>query len=506
MFDADSFRSGKWSGHANLIAPVLLGLLLLAVYTYTLLPGLGYTGDTAKFQFLGEILGTPHPTGYPTYILLNHLFVTLFPLGTVAFRANLLSALFAVAAVLFLWRTLRLLGQNHLVSFVASLLFGLTRAFWSQAIVAEVYTLNALFVAAVTYFFLRWHLRRRDRDFYLACLLYALSFGNHLTMITLLPAIIYLVWATDRRTFTEWRKVGIVAVFIVLGAAQYLYIIVRSLQPDTLYLETRATTLSALWGIVSGGVYQNQMFVFSLRQLLFERLVFFIKSLGLNYHFFPLLVFPGFFKLGRRAENGFLLLATVGSLFFSLNYNIVDVDLYFIPPYFFLAIYIAFGLQWVLAWLERRTSAISLRATAFSLLLLLIVAQGYFNLRVVSQRGNRHVVQTVDLLKTYPEEKSVLLVDYGYRQYLLYSAFVDNVDLERFYVVEAFPWGYPDPPTLGAVRDYIHAQTSSEIMDVAPGRTVYCVATVACPQLEEAGVILEPVVGDLYTVVGFRGQ
>jgi len=494
------------SRHADLLAPLLLILLLLAVYSYTLLPGVGYTGDTAKFQFLGKILGTPHPTGYPTYILLNHLFVTVFPAGTVAFRANLLSALFASGAVLFLWLTLRLLGRNHPASFFAALLFGLTRAFWSQAIVAEVYTLNALFVAAVTYFFLRWHLHRRDRDFFVACLLYALSFGNHLTMITLLPAIVYLVWATDPRTFTDWRKIGVVALFVLLGAAQYLYIIARSLQPNPLYLETRATTLSELLEIVSGGVYQNQMFVFSLRELLFERLVFFLKSLGLNYHLFPLLVFPGFFKLGRRPLNIFLLLATLGSLFFSLNYNIIDVDLYFIPPYFFLAIYIAFGLQWGLAWLGRQTSGIGWRAAAVMFLLLLVAVQGLMSLRVVSQRGNRHVLETVELLKEYPEEESVLLVDYGYRQYLLYATFVEDANLERYYVVEAFPWGYPDPPTLGAIRDYIHQDMRSEIMDVAPGRSVYCVASVACPQLEEAGVILEPVAGDLYAVVGFRGQ
>lgn len=494
------------SQYADLIAPLLLALVLLVVYTYTLLPGVGYTGDTAKFQFLGKILGTPHPTGYPTYILLNHLFVTLFPLGTVAFRANLLSALFAVAAVLFLWLTMRLLQQKPLANFLAALLFGLTRAFWSQAIVAEVYTLNALFVAAVTYFFLRWHLRRQDRDFFVACLLYALSFGNHLTMITLLPAIIYLVWVTEWRTFTDWRKLVVVGLFIALGAAQYLYIIVRSLQPDPLYLETRATNLAELLDIVNGGVYQNQMFVFSLRQLLFERLVFFLKSLGLNYHLFPLLVFPGFFKLGRRPANGYLLLGTAGSLFFSLNYNIVDVDLYFIPPYLFLAVYMALGLAWAGGWLRQHTPGSGWVAATFALLLLLVFLLGYMNLRVVSLRGNRHVLETVGLLQQFPEEESVLLVDYGYRQYLLYATFIDEADFERFYVVEAFPWGYPDPPTLGAVRDYIHDEKRSEIMDVTPGRPVYCVASVACPQLEEAGVILEPVAGDLYAVLGFRGQ
>src|SRR5688500_17569623 len=88
--------------------PVVYGLgsLLVAAlgasYVATLLPGVGYSGDTAEFQFAGKVLGTTHPTGYPTYLVLNHLFVRLWPFGTVAYKANLLSAVFCVTAIVFL--------------------------------------------------------------------------------------------------------------------------------------------------------------------------------------------------------------------------------------------------------------------------------------------------------------------------------------------------------------------------------------------------------------------
>jgi hypothetical protein len=421
----------------------------------------------------------------------------------VAFRANLLSALFAVAAVLFLWRTLRLLALSPAVSFFVALLFGLTRTFWSQAVVAEVYTLNALFVSAVFFFFLRWHLQRRERDFYLACLLYALSFGNHLTMITFLPAIVYLVWVTDRTVFTSWRKIAIVSLFVLLGAGQYLYIVARSLAPDTLYLETRATTLPELLEIVTGGVYQTRMFTFSLRELLLERVVFFLKSFLLNYHLFPLLIIPGFFRIRRPAVNGFLLLAIAGSLFFSLNYAIGDIVYYFIPVYLLLAIYIGAGLQWVLDWITRRFTGRLAAATLFAVVSVMLLVLTATNLDVVSQRGNREVPETVALLRDYPPGRNVLLADYGYRQYLLYATFVEGADFDRFFVVEAFPWGYADPPTLGALRAYLERDERSEIMDVTPGLPVYC-AGEACPELEEAGVALEAVAGDLYAVAGFK--
>lgn len=43
-------------------------------------------------------MGVAHPPGYPTFTLVNKLFITLLPWGSVAWRANLLSALCAAGA------------------------------------------------------------------------------------------------------------------------------------------------------------------------------------------------------------------------------------------------------------------------------------------------------------------------------------------------------------------------------------------------------------------------
>ena len=172
----------------------------------TLLPGVGYSGDTAKFQFIGKVLGTPHATGYPAYVVLNHVFVTLLPFGSLAAKANALSALFSIGATLALFRILLVLDVSGFIAFVSALIFGLTPTVWLQSVVAEVYTFHLLFVALVLYFFIRWSQTRQDRHFYAATALYALSFGNHLTTITLLPAIVYLIWVTDRRVFLDRRR------------------------------------------------------------------------------------------------------------------------------------------------------------------------------------------------------------------------------------------------------------------------------------------------------------
>ena len=57
-----------------------------------LLPGVAYW-DTGELQAVAPLMGTAHPTGFPTYVLLGWLAsVVLQPFGEPAFRMNLLSA------------------------------------------------------------------------------------------------------------------------------------------------------------------------------------------------------------------------------------------------------------------------------------------------------------------------------------------------------------------------------------------------------------------------------
>ena len=81
----------------------------------TLLPGLAFW-DTAEFQAVGPLMGTAHPTGFPTYVLLGWFAsVVLQPFGEPAFRMNLLSAIcVAVAAGVTVDLVRRLTGRSSL--------------------------------------------------------------------------------------------------------------------------------------------------------------------------------------------------------------------------------------------------------------------------------------------------------------------------------------------------------------------------------------------------------
>ncbi|MDY7041189.1 MAG: DUF2723 domain-containing protein, partial [Chloroflexota bacterium] len=130
---------------ADVLLPTILALGTFALYLRTLSPTIGQA-DSFEFQVVAYTLGVAHPTGYPLYILLGKLF-TLLPVGDVAYRVNLTSPIFASLAVTFLYLFVHRLMRSRWAALCAALTFAFARTLWSQAAIAEVYTLNAFFVA-----------------------------------------------------------------------------------------------------------------------------------------------------------------------------------------------------------------------------------------------------------------------------------------------------------------------------------------------------------------------
>jgi hypothetical protein len=115
------------------------GLTAFAVYLRTLAPGLVAVLDTPMFQFIGRVLGVAHNPGYPLYVLVTYPFSYL-PLGSLAYRINLFSALCGALTVALVFLLARELACRRGVSAAAALGLAFGHIFWSQSIIAEVYT------------------------------------------------------------------------------------------------------------------------------------------------------------------------------------------------------------------------------------------------------------------------------------------------------------------------------------------------------------------------------
>ncbi|HWI45942.1 MAG TPA: DUF2723 domain-containing protein [Rubrobacter sp.] len=233
---------------------IFVGILYIGTLAPTVLPyGTPDTLDSPMLQTEVTVLGVGHPTGYPTYMMLTHLF-TYLPIGDPAYRVNLASAVYGVAAVFAVYLAGLRLGGRAVAAAAGALAFGLSGTFWSQAVIAEVYTLEALLVALVILFLLAWRDRGDGRYLLLCAFVIGLSLTHHLTSVLLVPAALVFVFLTDRRVFSRTGLMLKSLGFFLLGLIPLLYLPIRALMHAPLN-EADPSTLWRFLLLVTGGSF-----------------------------------------------------------------------------------------------------------------------------------------------------------------------------------------------------------------------------------------------------------
>jgi hypothetical protein len=200
---------------------LLLSLFVLAIYVSTLAPGpLG--GDPGEFQTAAAVWGLTHPTGYPLYGLLIKIWSRL-PLGSIAYRVNLLAAALAAGAIALSYLTLYRLTQHKLASTAAALALAFSPAFWSQAVIADKYALNMLLIAGLLAAASFYAQRPDSGRLSLLAFAYGLSLTHHRTMVFFAPGLAASVLAVDHaiwRKRRNWRAL----LYLVLPLSLYAYL------------------------------------------------------------------------------------------------------------------------------------------------------------------------------------------------------------------------------------------------------------------------------------------
>ena len=237
----------------RLAASLLVGVIAVAATWLTLLPGVAFW-DTAELQAVGPLMGTAHPTGFPTYVLLGWFAsVVLQPLGEPAFRMNLLSAIcLAVAAGVTVDLVGRLTGRLAL-GMAAGIGLALMPTAWAMATHAETHTLHLAFVAILLWLLVAWDERvrgpgsreeeaagddrhepgdladRGDRFIIAAAAVFGLALGNHsLTILLAIPVGLYVL-AVDPAIWRRGRLVAsCVAVLALTVVLVYLELPLRA--------------------------------------------------------------------------------------------------------------------------------------------------------------------------------------------------------------------------------------------------------------------------------------
>ncbi|MFH1549694.1 MAG: DUF2723 domain-containing protein [Planctomycetota bacterium] len=344
--DAGGRRSPLW-----ILYPLVLAAAVSTLYLLTLRDGVGGESDTSKWQFLGKVWGVSHTTGYPLYVSVNHLFSHL-PLGTLAWRINFMSAFFAVLAVVVLQRILANLIKSELIAFAGALLLAVLPMFWTFAVVAGVYSLNAFFICLIVYFLFKWadgNARKsgagKMKFFYAACAVYALSFGNHVTMITMLPAFVLFALATDRRAVLKPGTLLILFAFFVVSALQYAIPFIQTALPSP-YVENPVRNCSDLLKLITATGFRKYWFAGGFSGLLLIQVPVYIGRVIRQFTFAGLILAVAGICLhprNCRTKLLFIVVYLASSLFVTLNYYLVQMQYQLIPSYILLTLLIGFA-------------------------------------------------------------------------------------------------------------------------------------------------------------------
>lgn len=412
-----------------------------AVYLFTLAPSLNFE-DPAEFALGCATLGVDHPSGYPLETLAGHLF-TYLPVGEVAWRVNLSSAAFGAAASAFVfllaWELLtpvvksrRLLAAS---SWAAGGLFAFSSTFWPQAIMTEVYALNAALLAAALWCGARCYGRGDARWFYAAAFAAALSAANHpLSLVATVPLLAFLWWRL-RRSGKGLELLLTGGALILLGLSVYLYLALRASRNPPLNWGTPANLPSFLDHIRRrefGAIYWPRYRYLGFHAVELGKLLLLqfgpgpgaLAPLGLAWLLARKTPLAGTTAVVAALTGPLMLLPLVGLL---LPHQVVEIELWYIPFFILCALFAAAFFAAAAGKIKRKSVA----AFAAAAVALLPLYPLLYHLPRVDLRDYRFAAEHGrNVLRTYPY-RAVAAFPFHGRQGLLVSSFYRFTEWRR---------------------------------------------------------------------------
>ncbi len=395
-------------------------VLLFVVYAATA-PRTVALEDDGLFVLSSYFLGVEHPPGYPLFTLIGHAFSRL-PFGSVAYRVHLASALFGALSGAVAWLCARRLGAERLPSHVAALGLGLSPVFWSQAIIAEVYTLNTFFFLTLVYLGLKACPPGSDaaaagasRLLPVMAFLFGLSLSNHYPLMLLVaPGFVVLLWPLREEIL---RRFGMLLSLVVLGLLPYAWLVWRSWQALPINFDGPLESLPEILFFISRAGYAgidhsaSASWLDRIRFLEFQASQLFVQFAFIG----AVVALTGFAlqwrRLGHRV-SAFLTIALIMPsavllLLLGFDYDSIHKHIYHVyplPSYAVAALWMGLGVQWLARRQALRPAALGVAGVALVACTAAIGA--YINLSEDDGWGAQYA-QTV--LKTLPRDAVVFV-------------------------------------------------------------------------------------------------
>lgn len=334
---------------AGYIVGIFVFIVTLSIYVCTLAPGV-LGGDAGELQFVPCILGLTHPTGYPLHCLVGKLWSYL-PIGTVAYRMNLLAAIFAALAVSGLYLTALKLTRSYIPALLSALTLALSPVFWSQAVISDKYALNALFVVVISGLAFLLADDPKPSRLYLLAFSFGLSLTHHRMMALFGPGLFLLICLVGRKSLLRPKIIAKALILFVLPLALYIYIPIaaaKGLPPGTWPINNPADFIAYVLDIgyvkrieIAGEIGNIGYY---LRTLLrnFTPWGLALGLIGLIVSF-----------VGSRRYSVFLIAGFLLEGYLGLSYDVPRRWVFFLPSFILFALWFASGMAFLLEWPKR---------------------------------------------------------------------------------------------------------------------------------------------------------
>jgi len=433
----------------SVILAIALFISVFTVYCLTLAPGLVFI-DSGELAAVCSTLGIAHPTGYPLYTLMGWL-VTRIPVAVRQVTLlNLLSALCTTLGAVFVFWGIRELSSSSVKHFAGgnlspplrigicitgSILWAFCSVVWSSAVVTEVYALHGMFMALIMFLSIRLLQKNslatcQRTSLYPLIVLFSLSLSNHLSTVLVLPSLIYCVFS--RRDLIhllrqQWlRCVGLV----LLGLLPYIYLPLRARQFPALNWGNPQTLENFLWHVTGR---QYRVWMFSSFETILRQTAYFCKLVAASFGYLPLLLVPmglWFLFCRQRRIFFFSFIVFAADFIYAVNYDIHDIDPYFLPALLMCCLWMSAGLLFCCEYFK----AVTTKKILIPLLCAVTATPLVLNYNSSDQSKNNLVEQyTESVLQCL--EKNALIFSYQWDYFCSPLSYLQLVEKKRTDVI-----------------------------------------------------------------------
>ena len=381
-------------------------LAAFVIFRTTMLPGVEL-GDSASFQVMtGNPLITPRDA-YPLYFAIARVFFWVLG-GSPAHVLNLVSVVEgAVACGLIVLLAAELSGSIPAAVAIA-LIFAGSYTFWSQSIIAEVYALHMLLLTLTLLLLLRWSKQPSLGTLAWFFAAYAVSFGNHLSMILMAPAYTLFLFAAAPRGWRSILTPRVIALAVVLalaGASQYLWNL-HALWLNPSPPHDLAEGLRTFWFDVTKADWRDTTILGVPREMFGERLRMYLFDLRQQFGWHGIvLAFAGSVVLAWRnlSRAALLAIAYATTLLFGLAYNVGDSHVFFLPSHLMIALLASPAIAWLGELVKSRSAIVAL-------MMVLASARIYRDYPALDRSGDERPYQTLNRLTSGLDDRREILL------------------------------------------------------------------------------------------------